>query len=71
MSLSKDRTSGWKEGDTIVNAATGKRCVIKTFTRRISFDVIRTTDGRNIIGDQIELWDLEIPTLNFDVGEKQ
>lgn len=65
MSWSNERTVNWKAGDTIVNATTGKRRVIKTITRRLSFDVIRTTDGTNIVGDQIEFWDLEIPDLDF------
>lgn len=71
MSWSQKRTSSWKEGDTIINATTGKRCVIKTITRRSSFDVIRTTNGRNIIDDSIELWDLELPALDFTAGEKK
>lgn len=59
------RTDHWQIGDWIVHSCTGKRRRIQSITRYITFTKIRTMDGRNIIGEDVDFWDLEIPTLDL------
>lgn len=59
------RTENWEPGDIIVSSITGKKRVIRTISKRLSFDVIRTTCGKSIIGEDIDFWDLDIPSFDF------
>lgn len=59
------RTAHWQPGDRITNALTGRTEAISGIRHRTDFDVIRTTTGRNIIGEAVDHWDLEMPALDF------
>jgi hypothetical protein len=65
------RTSTWKEGDTIIDCRWCKPRIIQSIKHLSSFDVIRTKCGKNIIGEDVEYWDLIIPDLIFSKEEQR
>ena len=65
------RTSAWKEGDKIIDCRWRKPRVIQSIKHLSSFDVIRTKCGKNIVGEEIDFWDLFIPELIFPSKEQR
>lgn len=70
MPWDPNRTAHWQPGDRITNALTGRTESIRSIRRYGSYDAIRTTDGRNIIGEAVDHWDLELPNLDFATTSK-
>lgn len=62
------RGSTWVPGDKIVNCLTGRKGVVKQVFCG-SFVRVTLTDGRRIVDEALDFWDLEIPELTFG-GEK-
>ena len=65
MPWDPNRTASWAPGDWIFNPILGRRAQISTISRRLSFDTIRTVDGRHLVDEVIDHWDLELPQLIF------
>lgn len=59
------RVSRWRVGDKIVDCRRGKPRTIKDISIRLSFSVVRTTQGHTIVAEDLDFWDLVIPELTW------